>query len=314
MRFKGLDLNLIFALQVLLDELSVSGAAERMNVSQPAMSAALARLRVYFKDELLVQVGRRMLPTSFAESLRPMVEELIQRADTLIASGIAFDPATTSRRFRLSASDYTMTVLIGPLLRHLSAVAPGMCLDIFPTGPQVPVLLEKGDIDLAIDPEQYVQPQHPVVLLWEDEHVVVGWRGNAAMAEPISRARLFELGQVVVRFGALPNISFAERHLSTIVSQQRIEITTPSFSSVPRLLVGTARIAVLQKRLAEAFMDALPIRAWPLPVQIPMLRMMVQYHTVRAGDPAIAWLVQQMQRVAAAPLSSVSVISDNQNN
>ena len=314
LRFKGLDLNLIFALRVLLEELSVSAAAARMNVSQPAMSAALARLRVYFQDELLIQVGRRMLPTSFAESLRPMVEDLIQRADTLLAASIAFDPATASRRFRVSASDYTMTVLIGPLLQHLSVAAPGVCLDIFPTGPHVPDLLEKGDIDLAIDPEQYAQPHHPVELLWEDEHVVVGWKGNDALATPMSRARLFELGQVAVRFGALRSVSFAERHLSALVPQLRIEITTPSFSSVPRLLVGTQRIAIVQKRLADAFANSLPIRAWPVPVAIPVLRMMVQYHSVRAGDPAIGWLIRQMQEVAARPLSFDSFMPEHHNN
>ncbi len=314
MRFKGLDLNLLVALRVLLDELSVSGAAARMNVSQPAMSAALARLRVYFQDELLIQVGRRMLPTSFAESLRPMVEDLIQRADTMIAASIAFDPATASRRFRVSTSDYTMTVLIGPLLQHLSTVAPGVCLDIFPTGPHVPDLLEKGDIDLAIDPDQYAQPHHPVELLWEDEHVVVGWRENTCMAKPISRAQLFELGHVAVRFGTVRSMSFAERHLSALVPNLRIEITTPSFSSVARLVVGTQRIAVLQKRLANAFITSLPIRAWPLPVEIPVLRMMVQYHSVRAGDPAIAWLIGQMQQVASAPYLSNPIMIEDQNN
>ena len=301
MRFRGLDLNLLFALRVLLEELSVSGAAARMNVSQPAMSAALGRLRQYFDDELLVQVGRRMVPTAFAEALRPMVEDLIQRADSLIGSTSAFDPQTSPRRFRISASDYMTTVLIGPLLRQFAQTAPGVCLDIVPTGPHTALGLEKGELDLVIYPEEYVQPQHPAELLLEDEHVVIGWRDNPDMATPIQRDRLFELGQVAVRFGTGQSASFAERHLATLFSAHRIEVTTSSFSSVPGLVGGTARVDIMKKRLPVTFVDTVPITVWPVPLELPPLRMMVQYHLARSGDPGISWLVRQMQDIGLRP-------------
>lgn len=134
MRFKGLDLNLVVALDILLQERSVSRSAERLKLSQPAVSAALARLRDYFNDELLVSIGRSMIPTAYAESLWPIARDLLAKADLLIDTSSTFDPATSQRRFRISASDFIQTVLIAPALRALQTVAPGVSMDVGPTG------------------------------------------------------------------------------------------------------------------------------------------------------------------------------------
>ena len=295
MRFNGLDLNLLSALHVLLDEGSVSRAATRMNVSQPAMSAALSRLRDFFDDALLVPVGRRMVPTACAEGLRPLLTQFLGTAEELIATSSKFEPATASRRFRISASDYMITVLIGPLLQRLATCAPGIQMDLFPTGSEQTQALEKGEIDLVISPANFLSRAHPSELLLVDEHVVLGWKGNPAMAGRLDREAFLALGQVVTRFGGGREKSFAEQQLVEFGRPMRIEVTTTSFSSVPRLLVGTQRIAVLQKRLAHAFLPTLPIVIQPVPFDLPPLPMMVQYHSARAADPGIAWLVRQMQ-------------------
>src|SRR4051812_31516925 len=120
MRFKGLDLNLLLALQVLLEERSVTRAARRLNVSQPAMSAALARLRDYFDDELLVAHGKRMHPTAHAERLAGPVAQLLGDIDGLLTANARFDPRETRRRFVIVASDYITTAVIGPLTQRLA--------------------------------------------------------------------------------------------------------------------------------------------------------------------------------------------------
>ena len=299
MRFNGLDLNLLSALQVLLEEGSVSRAALRLSVSQPAMSAALGRLREYFDDELLVPVGRRMVPTACAEGLRPLLSQFLGTAEELIAASSKFEPAIASRRFRISVSDYMVTVLIEPLLQRLAVRAPGVQLDLLPTGAEHSQGLEKGEIDLVISPVSYLSRAHPSELLLVDEHVVLGWNGNPALARPLDQATFLALGHVVTRFGGRREVSFAERELGEYARSLRIELTTTSFSSVPRLLVGTQRIAVLQKRLADALLPTLPIVAQPVPFDLSPLTMMVQYHSARASDPGIIWLVRQMQAVVA---------------
>lgn len=298
MRFKGLDLNLLFPLRVLLEELSVSKAAQRTNMSQPAMSGALARLREYFSDDLLVQVGRKMVPTAFAEELRPVLDQFIQTAESLRSQNALFDPLTSNRRFRISVSDYMMTILIGPLVRSLSREAPGISLDFIASGPQSSEALEKGDLDLKIDPVEFQSAEHPSQLLLEDEHVVVGCRSNPALARPMDLATFVQLGHVAIRVGGGRVPSFAERHLAGVLLNHRIEVTTPSFSSVPGLVIGTARIAVLQKRLAHELRSARPIAIVPLPVDLPPLQMMVQYHSARAKDESLLWLVRQMRKIA----------------
>ena len=155
MRFKGLDLNLLVALNTMLEERSVSRAAERLNLSQPAVSAALARLREFFDDELLVPLGRQMMPTSFAESLRPVIVDLLTNAERLIATSSSFDPATSQRCFCIGASDFISIVLLPPLLRRLEREAPSLRIDVIPTGHSLHQQFERGKVDIVIEPEQY---------------------------------------------------------------------------------------------------------------------------------------------------------------
>ncbi|GGB38134.1 LysR family transcriptional regulator [Sphingomonas metalli] len=299
MRFKGLDLNLVVALDILLQERSVSRAAERLKLSQPAVSAALARLRDYFGDDLLVSIGRAMIPTAYAESLWPIARTLLAQADLLVDTSATFDPATSQRRFRVNASDYTQTVLISPVLRRLQRSAPHISMDVGPTGPMSLAEFEAGEIDCIISPEQYVSLSHPSRPLFEEQHVVVGWRGNPAMAAPLDLDGFLALGHVAVSIGSGRELSFAERHLLPYRERRRVEVTTSTFSGVPLMLPQTLRIAVLQERLAATFCAAFDLVMQPLPFAMPPLREMVQYHSGRANDPGIAWLVGAFESYAA---------------
>ncbi len=298
MRFKGLDLNLLIALDVLLELRSVSRTAERLNMSQPAVSAALGRLRQYFNDEILLTIGRRMIPTAYAEALWPMVRELLANAEALIDTSGGFDPATSQRRFRINASDYVIAVLIAPLLHRIQAHAPHVSIDIGPTGALSMAEFEAGEVDVIISPEEYRSPIHPARLLFEERHVVVGWCGNPALASPISIDRFLELGHIAVSIGSGREMSFAERHLSPYRDRRRIEVFSPSFSSVPVMLQHTHRVAVLQQRLADTFRDAFSLQAQPLPFQMPPLREIAQVHSARANDAGISWLLDELLLVA----------------
>ncbi len=308
MRFKGLDLNLIIALDVLLEERSVSAAAARMNLTQPALSAALSRLRRYFDDDLLLAVGRRMIPTPLAEELRPLTKQLMRDAAAFINMSSNFDPATSKRRFAIGTSDYILTVLIAPMLAHLEDIAPGVQLDVFPTGPEIHERLDRGDIDLVIGPEPFLAPSAPSELLFEEQHVVIGWDGNPAMHQTIDIDRFFELGHVAVRIGMERELSFAERHLEAYGGRRRIEVTTTAFSSTPRLVVGTSRIAVLQERLAATFLPALPLILQPLPIEMPPLKELVQFHPTRRTDAGLRWLIDVLRHMSQAGPRSINKI------
>jgi LysR family transcriptional regulator, nod-box dependent transcriptional activator len=298
MRFKGLDLNLLHALYVLLEERSVSRAAARLHLSQPAASAALARLRAFFGDELLTLHGKRMIPTSYAETLAPEVKRALGQVDAIISMSSVFDPHRAKRLFRLVASDYIAAVLIAPAIRKFEKTAPGIQLDMRLPGEQVARDFERGDIDLALSPDEYVSPNHPSELLFEERLVTVGWARNPLLNRRLSPVDFVRSAHVAVAIGSNSQPDYAERHLRSHAEGRTIEVYAPSFAVVPWLVIGTRRIAVMHERLAKVVAKNLPIKIQPLPFDIPPIREMIQYHSARLHDSAVAWLRAHLHETA----------------
>ena len=186
MHFQKLDLNLLVALDALIEERSVSRAADRLHLSQSAMSSALSRLREYFGDELLAPVGRRMEPTALALNLAPQIREILQRIRVTLHTRPSFEPATAERRFRIMTSDYLIEVLLADVIRTLAQIAPGIQMQILPSNAASFALFLAGDIDLIITPEDHTLPEHPRSALFEDTYSCVVWSENTSF---MSRSR-----------------------------------------------------------------------------------------------------------------------------
>jgi DNA-binding transcriptional LysR family regulator len=298
MRFKGLDLNLLHAFCVLLEERSVSRAAVRLHLTQPSASAALARLRAFFGDELLTLHGKRMIPTSYAEALVPEVKRALGQVEAIISMSSEFDPRRAKRRFRLIASDYIAAVLIAPAIRKFEKTAPGIQLDLRLPGQQVALDFDRGDIDLALSPEEYVSPQHPAELLFEERFVTVGWARNPLMNRRLKTADFVRSAHVAVAIGPSSQPDYTERHLQSHAEGRTIEVYAPSFAVVPWLIIGTRRIAVMHERLAKVVAKNLPLKIQPLPFDIPPMREMIQYHSAQSRDSAVAWLRGRLHEMA----------------
>jgi DNA-binding transcriptional LysR family regulator len=296
---RKLDLNLITALDALLSTHSVSRAAERMAISQPAMSATLSRLRKHFGDELLSQSGRHMVPTAFAETLHPLVGDILRGIDTLVSAQPGFDPALSQRRFRLATSDYITLVLIGPLMRRLQSVAPALTLEIVPTTAGIIDALDAGEIDLLVVPEGFASPHHPSQVLMEEEHVVVGCRKNPVFASALTREIFLGCGHVAVAIGQRREAVFIERELNRLGVHRRIELTVSSFLSVPWVLEGTNRLAMMHARLAAIMAKRLPLQVARLPFEVLPMQEILQFHRSRIMDPGILWLCGQLKEEAA---------------
>src|SRR5262245_49575944 len=198
MHFHKLDLNLLVAFDTLLEERSVSRAADRLNLSQSAMSSSLSRLRDYFGDELLIQVGRRMEPTALALSLAPSIREILQRIRVTIQTRPTFEPATAQRRFRIMTSDYLVEVLLADVIRELATAAPGIQLQILPSNEISFGQFLKGDVDLIIVPEEHTLGDHPRSLLFEETFSCVVWSGNETVRDPFTMDQWLAMSQVVV--------------------------------------------------------------------------------------------------------------------
>lgn len=291
MRFEHLDLNLLVALDALLELRSVSRAARRLHLTQPAISAALSRLRDFFGDELLVSTGRAMLPTAKAEELRGSVREILIMVRSRITTPATFDPATAERKFALCGSDYTFDVLLAEALRRLSVAAPGLSFDFVPIDFRASERLERGDIDIHFTISNYVFPDHPREKLWEDEHCLIAW-SEGKFAASISASEFADAGHAIAYFGPDRQPSIAERHYEDLAIYRQIEVKLPSFSMLPAAIVGTDRIATIHLRHALHYARFMPIAIHQLPVPLPRLVGEMQWHKLRENDQGILYLRQ----------------------
>lgn len=298
MRLKGLDLNLLVAFDALLETRSVSRAAERMNLSQPAMSAALSRLRAYFGDELLTVSGKRMYPTPFAESLLPHLRETLRSVDGLIAASVTFDPQHSERTFRIVSSDYILAALLAPLIGRLTGTAPGVRFEFITPSEECSAEFREGRIDLFVAPDSFLMSGHPTELLLEERQVVVGWKKNPVFNDGISEEDFMNAAHVSVAIGPRAVPSFADRQLELLGRPRRVEVSVGSFTAVPWLVQETSRIALLHERLALRMRKHFDIAIAEIPFPFPVMREVMQFHASRAEEAGGVWLRNQLHRVA----------------
>jgi LysR family nod box-dependent transcriptional activator len=303
MHFHKLDLNLLVALDTLLEERNVSRAAARQNLSQSAMSSALSRLRDYFGDELLIPVGRRMEPTPLAVSLAPQVRNILQQILVTIETRPTFDPSTAQRRLRIMTSDFLIEVLLVDVARQLAASAPGIQLEIFQSGEASLALFLRGEVDLIIAPDRNLLEEHPHSLLFEDTFSCVVWSGNTIVPDELSLEQYLAMSHVVTHLGTgqptLFDLWLAELSREGRAVERRKDVVAPTFAVLPHLVVGTQRIATMHSRHARLYQQILPLRLITPPPGCPVLREMVQWHRHLDGDPAIRWFVDLLRSFAA---------------
>lgn len=299
MRFNKLDLNLLVTLNALLTERSISRAAEKIHLSQPATSNALARLRDYFNDELLISAGRHSMLTPRAEALIEPVREVLMRIDSTIATPPEFAPKTESRTVTFLVSDFTSTILMPALLEDLFKEAPGIRVKLRPQTSRAEEALEQGEADFLIIPSQFLAKSHPSVALFEEEYACVTWEGNSKIRDHLSLDAYLECGHVMAEFGSERTTTFDGWFVDSFDIKRRIEVTAPTMANLPDLVIGTDRIATVQRRVALRAAAWLPIKIWTPPIKIPRLIQALQWHKYRNNDPAIVWLRNRVIDIAS---------------
>lgn len=298
MRFKKLDLNLLVALDHMIELRSVSAAADKMFMSQSAMSNALTRLRDYFDDPLLVQVGRRMEVTPRAESMRGAIRDILVRIEATIESQPEFCPDQSSREFNILLSDYSLRVLMPSVFRLLSAQNATIRLNLHAQTDLPHALLERGEMDFVITPDLFLSPDHPSTILYEDEYVAVAWKDGAYGDVEMDKKTYSTAPHAVM---VPPNAarSVESEHLASSGIDRNIDVRTFSFSTLPHLITGTNRIATIHRRLAKLIAPQAELVIYTIPVDLPKLRQGLQSHAYRESDPGISWLRDLIIQAAA---------------
>jgi LysR family transcriptional regulator, nod-box dependent transcriptional activator len=285
MRLEKFDLNLLVALDALLDERSVTRAADRLRLGQSATSAALGRLRDFFGDELLTPVGRQFELTPLAQALVDPVKETLIRARAAINVKPEFDASKVNRKFRICASDYATYVLVSRVAGELAQRAPGFQLDISHLPKRVEQVFELGDIDLLILPELYASRfAHPQQHLLSDDHVCMMCKKRPLRGDKISKSEYFSGNHVNVRVGEEGTLPFEEWFFPRVGPQRKVACTVDFFCLLPKMLCGTDRIATVHRLLAQDLSRHYAVKFVEFPFDIPRLNESMIWPAFRDQD------------------------------
>jgi LysR family transcriptional regulator, nod-box dependent transcriptional activator len=299
MRFHGLDLNLLVALDALLTHRNVTRAAAQLNLSQSALSGALARLREHFDDELVVQVGRRMEPTPLAQTLIEPLHDILLKTKSLVTTTPSFDPRTSNRRISLIASDYSTEILLLDLVTEIAKEAPGLKVSLEEHTTEAFERFNRGEINLRIIPKPFAFEGHPHEQLFEERYVCVAWKDNPEIGERLTLEQYQSLPHVVRYSSGALQTTFDQQVLDQAGLSRNTAVSVPLFTFVPRLVVGTRRIATVHARLAELYARSLPIRILAPPVAFPVLTEVLEWHYHEDHDPCLSWFRKAIVKRAA---------------
>jgi len=304
----NLDLNLLVALRELLRERHVTRAAARVGVTQPAMSAALGRLRRHFNDDLLVRQGNQYVLSPLAEELRTQVEAVCSAAMRLFAAGSPFDPRESAREFTLLMSDYSAAVL-GPRLSGLLEVeAPTVTLNLR-IGLRSSIrdavdTVRLTDGVIAPHVAQYESVDMQALDLFRDRWVCIVDR-HCTYLDDDGQVSLDSLARMewVVSFPVSNGIPVAAPVARAVVElgvRPEVRISAESYELVPYWVAGTNRIGLVQERLARRVAPLLGLEVLPYPGTAGTIVQRLWWHRDLDSDPGHRWFRDAIRRVAAA--------------
>jgi len=294
-----IDLNLLVALDALLSERHVSRAAARVGLSQPGMSSALARLRRLTGDPLLVRDGQSLVPTARAEALAEPVREALATIGRALEERPAFDPAVDECTIRVSCSDYSAVLLVAPLVRRLTAEAPGVTIQVQPRSADPVGSLRGMATDLVIEPMAIMGDAALAShLLFEDRWLCCAWAGNPRIRDALDLETFGELGHIVYSMGPGVPMSLADDVLERSGMRRRVEFSVESFFLAPLLLEGTELVALVLARVVPLLQRMADITVVEPPLPIPPIAQAMWWSPARTTEPAHRWVRDRLAAVA----------------
>jgi DNA-binding transcriptional LysR family regulator len=293
---RQIDLNLLAALDALLDERNVTRAAARLSLTQPTVSGMLERLRDLFGDTLFVRAQRGILPTPYAESLAPRVKRLLADAAALVARD-PFVPATAEGTFAISVNDYMQSSLMVPFAAELRRQAPGMRLALYPLaieglGPR----LASGELDLAVTIPEFSWPDAHARFLYRERYVCAVRSRHPLKGRGVSLKDFCRYDHVLVSptGGAFEGPTDAA--LDRKRMRRRVALSVPSFLILTELLQVDDLIAVVPERLVRGRSRGL--RLFPPPLEVPGFDVIAVWHARMHQDPAHRWMRELLATIA----------------
>ncbi len=291
-----IDLNLLVAFEALFEERSVTLAAQRIYLGQPAMSAALGRLRTVFNDELFIRVGREMRPTAKAQAIAPGIFAALQQVRQTLESHQSFVAASDSRSLTIGSPDYMSFVLLPKLIAHCQQTAPCLNFRVIEfEKDQVGDLLEKGIVDLAIGVFPHPPRQSLCLPLFQECFVGIARQNHPALAHKPMTLDVFANLSHALHTIRRDEVGVIDRVLAEYNLQRRVALTVPHQLVLPSIIATTDLITVIPARMAEYFSQLNAVEVFDLPIDLPSWTVSMLWSQLSDNDEASEWIRQTLQ-------------------
>lgn len=299
-RLAKVDLNLLPALHALLSERSVTRAGRRLGLSQPAMSAALSRLRELLHDPILVRTPRGMIPTDRALDLLAPVESLLGQVERMLEPVAYFDPSQSTRTFSLGGSDLAAFLLLPPLLERLRVEAPLVNLQMLPLArDQLWRSLESGRVDLVLAVPGVVEPGIFQRGLFQDSFVCVVRKNHPSIQKHLDLDLFVATPQLLISpLGE--RTSTVDKGLAQRGLTRRIAVQLPNFLLAPHVVAHSDLLLTVPSRIARQFQKLTPLRIFEPPLEIPPFSVAQFWHERVHADPVHRWFREHVFSTAHA--------------
>lgn len=308
---KGADLNLLVSLEALIDERNVTRAAARLNISQPALSAQLARLRHLFNDPLLVPArsGRGMIPTERALEIRPPLRVALGELERLIKCPRGFDPKTVDRTFAIAATDNATVILGIDFIERMQDVAgPGLRTSFRTPNPELSGdLLERGEVDLVIGSMRTVPRGMKTQKLFDDRYLMAQRKGHPRGKRPLTLQSYCGLSHILVSTTGGSFQGDIDLQLEKIGRRRGVVLSLHQFNLVPLFLKSSDYVATLPARFVARYADQLDL--FDLPFKAEGYRLLAAWHPRNHTDPGHLWLRNELYNVASGSRQSIDAPS-----
>lgn len=298
----GMDMDLLLALQALLATGNVTHAADKLGISQPALSARLTRLRALFGDKLFIPspTGRGVLPTPRASALAPKVASVLEQFSAMLEPD-EFDPAASARVFTIATHE-NPAVMLGPdLINRIQTTAPHMRVRLaLPDMERMPALLETGAIDIFIGLRAGADKAWIAKALFDDEFLTAQRKGHPRGTRPMTLDAFCDVPHLLVSSAGDPFSGFIDRALAEQGRKRSVIVSIQSYATAPAFIAGSDMLCTLPRRLLQQFAKSLDL--FEPPVTLKPIQISAYWHPRRQDDPAHRWLRNTLFEAASATL------------
>ncbi len=301
MNLRSLDLNLLLIFDSVYAERSISKAAQKLHLSQPTVSNALARLRERLQDPLFERSAQGMAPTARAKALAKPIRQALDALERGLRGDDAFEFTRSDREFVIAVEDYGETVILPRFVDWLAKVAPGIRIRIRPeSGSQLTGELREGTVDLALDYFALREPGYVSTSVLTETLLSLSRQDHPVIGERLSLDTYLAMRHVVLapRTTSLPMIDLA---LSKRGLQRQIAVTVPHFLSMPVMVQNSDMICTLPRRMAHLYADHFRLKSHSVPLRIPKFPVYLIWHDALEADAGHQWfrnhLIEFCQRL-----------------